>query len=67
MRRSPFTPARLAVLVAASAIWLAGGAHAEPAVKAVGPVGMTVADMERSIAFYSGVLGFEKVSTVARR
>src|SRR5512143_3582670 len=62
MRRSPLMPARFAVFVAASAIWLAGGAHAEPAVKAVGPVGITVADIERSVAFYSVVLGFETVS-----
>jgi catechol 2,3-dioxygenase-like lactoylglutathione lyase family enzyme len=33
-------------------------------VLAVGAVGMTVGNMERSIAFYSDVLGFEKVSDV---
>ena len=33
-------------------------------VRAVGPIGMTVADADRSIAFYSQVLGFEKVSDV---
>jgi catechol 2,3-dioxygenase-like lactoylglutathione lyase family enzyme len=59
-----FSPARLALLVAAAAVWSVGAAHAEPAVGAVGPIGMTVADMERSTAFYSGVLGFEKVSDV---
>jgi len=40
--------------------------EARPAglIRAVGPVGMTVGNMERSIAFYSDVLGFEKVSDV---
>jgi catechol 2,3-dioxygenase-like lactoylglutathione lyase family enzyme len=33
-------------------------------VEAVEAVGMTVADMERSVQFYSGVLSFEKVSDV---
>lgn len=33
-------------------------------VKAVGAVGMTVADMDRSVEFYSDVLSFEKVSDV---
>jgi catechol 2,3-dioxygenase-like lactoylglutathione lyase family enzyme len=33
-------------------------------VRAVGPIGMTVADADRSAAFYSTVLGFEKVSDV---
>jgi catechol 2,3-dioxygenase-like lactoylglutathione lyase family enzyme len=62
--RRPFSPARRALCVAATAMWLVGAAHAEPAVKAVGPIGMTVADVERSVAFYSNVLGFEKVSDV---
>jgi catechol 2,3-dioxygenase-like lactoylglutathione lyase family enzyme len=35
-----------------------------PLVSAVGPVGMTVSDMDRSIAFYEQVLSFEKVSDV---
>jgi len=33
-------------------------------VEAVETVGMTIADMERSVQFYSGVLSFEKVSYV---
>ncbi|PYN19253.1 MAG: glyoxalase [Candidatus Rokuibacteriota bacterium] len=39
---------------------------AQPAglIRAVGAVGMTVGNMERSTAFYSNVLGFEKVSDV---
>jgi catechol 2,3-dioxygenase-like lactoylglutathione lyase family enzyme len=40
--------------------------EAQPAglIRAVGAVGMTVGNLERSIAFYSDVLGFEKVSDV---
>ena len=40
--------------------------EAQPAglIRAVEAVGLTVADMERSVAFYSQVLGFEKVSDV---
>ena len=43
-----------------------GASDAQPAglVQSVGAVAMTVGDMERSIAFYSDVLGFEKVSDV---
>jgi len=33
-------------------------------VQSIGPVAMTVGNMERSIGFYSDVLGFEKVSDV---
>jgi catechol 2,3-dioxygenase-like lactoylglutathione lyase family enzyme len=33
-------------------------------IRAVGAVGMTVRNLERSIAFYSDILGFEKVSDV---
>ena len=33
---------------------------AEPLVQAVGPIGITVADMDRSVAFYRDVLSFEK-------
>jgi catechol 2,3-dioxygenase-like lactoylglutathione lyase family enzyme len=40
------------------------GAQAAGLIRAVHAVGMTVADMDRSIAFYSQVLGFEKVSDV---
>jgi catechol 2,3-dioxygenase-like lactoylglutathione lyase family enzyme len=39
-------------------------AAAQGLVRAVGPIGMTVGDMERSIAFYSRVLDFEKVSDI---
>ncbi|MCI0587779.1 MAG: VOC family protein [Planctomycetes bacterium] len=37
-------------------------AAGEPAVSAVGPIGVTVADVDRSVGFFTGVLGFEKVS-----
>jgi catechol 2,3-dioxygenase-like lactoylglutathione lyase family enzyme len=43
---------------------LVGPAAAEGLVQAVGPIGMTVSGMERSVAFYSRVLGFETVSNV---
>jgi catechol 2,3-dioxygenase-like lactoylglutathione lyase family enzyme len=35
-----------------------------PAVERVGPIGMTVSDMDASVDFYSRVLSFEKVSDV---
>jgi catechol 2,3-dioxygenase-like lactoylglutathione lyase family enzyme len=41
-----------------------GQAPQAPAVEAVEVVGMTVADMERSVDFYSSVLSFEKVADV---
>jgi catechol 2,3-dioxygenase-like lactoylglutathione lyase family enzyme len=40
-----------------------GGSRSEP-VAAVDAIGMTVADMERSLEFYTNVLSFEKVSDV---
>jgi len=39
-------------------------AQFEGPIRAVGAVGMTVGNMERSIAFYSDVLEFVKVSDV---
>jgi catechol 2,3-dioxygenase-like lactoylglutathione lyase family enzyme/glycerol uptake facilitator-like aquaporin len=49
-------PAVLALFVALQA----GPAAAGPAVvEEVGPVGLTVADLDRSVEFYTGVLGFE--------
>jgi len=38
------------------------GSPAEAQVIAVGPIQMTVADMDRSVDFYSHVLTFEKIS-----
>jgi catechol 2,3-dioxygenase-like lactoylglutathione lyase family enzyme len=37
---------------------------AQPLIEAVGAVGMTVDDMDRSVEFYANVLSFEKVSDV---
>ena len=37
-------------------------AHGQEKVVAVGPVGMTVSDMNRSVDFFSNVLSFEKIS-----
>ena len=40
---------------------LALQAHAaEPRVASVGPIGITVSDLDRAVAFYTDVLGFEK-------
>jgi catechol 2,3-dioxygenase-like lactoylglutathione lyase family enzyme len=62
-------PAMLLVvgIVLGCLTWLAGGlaqTPQDPLVEAVEAVGMTVADMERSVGFYSSVLAFEKVSDV---
>jgi len=56
------------VLVLGLGLALSAG-HAQPPaplplVRALGAVGMTVGDLDRSVAFYAGVLGFEKVSDV---
>ena len=51
-----------AALLLGGAIGLVAPAAAQALVRAVGPIGMTVADADRSIAFYSQVLGFEKIS-----
>ena len=58
-------PALLVVLVLAS-VWLAVGPIAAtpqppPLVTAVEAIGITVADMDRSVAFYRDVLGFERL------
>jgi len=53
-------------VILATLLLLAGlsAAYAAPLVTAVDAVGMTVADMDRSVAFYSTVLGFEPVADV---
>jgi catechol 2,3-dioxygenase-like lactoylglutathione lyase family enzyme len=53
---------RRLVVVLALTLTLAAAARAQAPVRAVGSIGMTVSDMERSVAFYSRVLDFEKVS-----
>lgn len=55
------TPAQTAAIASRTSI---STAPQRAAVVAVGPVGMTVSDMDRTIAFYSTVLSFEKVSDV---
>jgi catechol 2,3-dioxygenase-like lactoylglutathione lyase family enzyme len=62
-------PAKLLVVfvVLGCFVWTSGAlakTPQDPAVEAVEAVGMTVADMERSVRFYSSVLAFEKVSDV---
>ena len=37
-------------------------ANQAPGLLAVGPIGLTVSDADRSVAFYTGVLAFERVS-----
>jgi len=48
--------------VTASRPSASGGSAAPLAVTSIGAVGVTVADMERALAFYTGVLPFAKVS-----
>jgi len=61
MRRG-WLAAALAVIVLAGGSTSAAGAAG--LVHAVGSIGMTVGDMERSIVFYTRVLEFEKVSDI---
>jgi catechol 2,3-dioxygenase-like lactoylglutathione lyase family enzyme len=59
--------ALVVLLFLGSWTWTTGALAQAPqaaVVEAVEAVGMTVADMERSVQFYSGVLSFEKVSDV---
>ena len=54
-----------ALLLILSLAGILGASTAEPlAVTAVDTVGMTVADMDRAVAFYTSVLAFEKISDV---
>jgi catechol 2,3-dioxygenase-like lactoylglutathione lyase family enzyme len=65
MKRTPVLLVILLLLGVAAwtSVALAQPSHA-PVVEAVEAVGLTVADMERSVAFYTTVLSFEKVSDV---
>jgi catechol 2,3-dioxygenase-like lactoylglutathione lyase family enzyme len=45
-------------------LFSAASASAEPRVLGVGAIGLTVSDMDQSVAFFSRVLNFEKVSEV---
>jgi catechol 2,3-dioxygenase-like lactoylglutathione lyase family enzyme len=60
-------PLTLLVAAALAALALApvpAQPQAAPAVQAVGAIGMTVGDLERSVAFYTTVLGFERLGEV---
>src|SRR6266542_2273919 len=63
-QRAAARVAVLGILVVVALVWCASRAQAEGLVRAIGPIGMTVEDMDRSIAFYTQVLGFEKMSDV---
>ncbi len=65
-RAWPAVVAGLLLLAAGLGVPTGRTPAAQPAslVRAVAAVGMTVADMDRSIVFYSQVLGFEKTSEV---
>jgi catechol 2,3-dioxygenase-like lactoylglutathione lyase family enzyme len=59
--------ARLGILLAGLLLLLAAPAETQQrsaAITAVGAIGMTVSDTDRSVAFFAGVLSFEKVSEV---
>ena len=61
----PFRVTFLLGLALAYGLTLATAALAEqPSVMSVAAIGMTVSDMDRSIAFYSDVLAFKKISDV---
>jgi catechol 2,3-dioxygenase-like lactoylglutathione lyase family enzyme len=54
-----------AILIAASSVVAhCAAAHAEPLVRGVGCIGMTVSDVERSAEFYARVLSFERAAEV---
>jgi catechol 2,3-dioxygenase-like lactoylglutathione lyase family enzyme len=56
---------RWALLVASSSVIAhCAAARAEPLVRGVGCIGMTVSDIDRSTEFYSRVLSFEKTAEV---
>jgi catechol 2,3-dioxygenase-like lactoylglutathione lyase family enzyme len=55
---------RLATLLLAALVVAAGARPGDSRVGAVAAVGMTVSDMERSLAFYTDVLGFEAAGDV---
>ena len=63
MRRVPFVLATLVLGAASFASTRASSVPLAP-ISAVDAVGMTVGDMDRALAFYTGVLPFTKVSDV---
>jgi catechol 2,3-dioxygenase-like lactoylglutathione lyase family enzyme len=52
----------MGMLAAVFVLFVTFSAFAEPKVVGVSAIGMTVSDMDRSVAFYTGVLDFRKVS-----
>ncbi|MDT8383248.1 MAG: VOC family protein [Gammaproteobacteria bacterium] len=64
MRKNVSRAAGLLFLLLFLAPLHAAPLHAAPVVRAVDAVGITVSDLERSLAFYTGVLSFEKVGEV---
>ncbi|HEU4870762.1 MAG TPA: VOC family protein [Pyrinomonadaceae bacterium] len=62
--KSQYLPTDARVVNSARVPLLAGDDKPLPVVERVGPIGMTVSDMDKSVEFYSKVLSFEKVSDV---
>src|SRR5207244_776730 len=64
---SPMFRLRWALVVASCSViahCAAARAAGAPLVRAVGCIGLTVSDLDRSVAFYSGVLSFERALQV---
>jgi catechol 2,3-dioxygenase-like lactoylglutathione lyase family enzyme len=61
---SRLRPALLIVMLFAAAASGAAQANQAATVQAVGPIGVTVSDMDRAVGFYTRVLSFEKVSEI---
>ncbi len=55
---------RMIFLTAVLLLWFAGTALTASGVGGVGAIGMTVSDLDRSVAFFSEVLDFRKVSEI---
>jgi len=60
--RLPGRVAGLLTVLLLAAVVRGGEPASKPLVEAVGPIGLTVRDMDASVAFYTEVLAFEKVS-----
>jgi catechol 2,3-dioxygenase-like lactoylglutathione lyase family enzyme len=56
------TRALRALLLGAALLALGSGPALAEAVRAVGAIGMTVSDLDRAVAFYTGALGFERIT-----
>lgn len=60
--RRPWRAAGLLTVLLLAAVVRGGEPERKPLVEAVGPIGLPVRDMDASVAFYTEVLAFEKVS-----